>query len=326
MLTLARITPGERLPAAYCDEVGGVAARPDDHLGVLMFASGTETAGSGRYAGGQWETSTKGRATDAAVRMVTLHEIMHAELNDSTAWGSLFHAYATLVQHAADAGAYRVWGARRRAISQSPRFRLARLFRLWNFMPLKLGTGTAMATSGVAGNWVVNPSACAADQPDGPAPSVPHRDMHPGEQADAIFAVPELVIGQAVPQRGGRDHPGPALPGQHLSRKAARAGLDHSRSLREAERRTGIHNAHISQIETGAITQPAPNILWALAEAYGLDLGELMRLSGHVEAAVKGTPGSVVGAALRALGDMTPGEQEQVLDFIQEIQKGKGAE
>jgi hypothetical protein len=39
--------------------------------------------------------------------MVTLHEIMHAELNDSTAWGSLFHAYAALVQYAPDPEAYR---------------------------------------------------------------------------------------------------------------------------------------------------------------------------------------------------------------------------
>ena len=60
-----------------------------------MFASSTETAGSGRYADEQWEVSTKGRATDAQARIVTLREIMHAELNDSTAWGSLFHAYAT---------------------------------------------------------------------------------------------------------------------------------------------------------------------------------------------------------------------------------------
>lgn len=111
-----------------------------------------------------------------------------------------------------------------------------------------------------------------------------------------------------------------------LGKKLADARAEKGWSLREAERRTGLNNAHISQIETGAIAQPAPNILWALAEAYGLDLGELMRLSGHVEAAVKGTPGSVVGAALRALGDMTPGEQEQVLDFIQEIQKEKSAE
>lgn len=113
---------------------------------------------------------------------------------------------------------------------------------------------------------------------------------------------------------------------ESLGKKLADTRAEKGWSLREAERRTGIHNAHISQIETGAIAQPAPNILWQLAEAYGLDLAELMRLAGHVEAAVKGTPGPVVGAALRALGDMSPGEQEQVLEFIQEIQKGKGAE
>ena len=69
-----------------------------------MFAGAAEAIGSGRYADGQWEVSTGGKATDAAVRMVTLHEIMHAELNDSTAWGSLFHAYAALARNAPDQG------------------------------------------------------------------------------------------------------------------------------------------------------------------------------------------------------------------------------
>ena len=50
---------------------------------------------------------------------------------------------------------------------------------------------------------------------------------------------------------------------------------------------------------------PAPNMLWALAEVYGLDLQDLLRLAGHVEAASSATPGSVVGAALRTMGDLT---------------------
>lgn len=112
---------------------------------------------------------------------------------------------------------------------------------------------------------------------------------------------------------------------ESLGKTLADARAERKWSLREVERRTGIHNAHLSQIETGAIERPAPNVLWALAEVYELDLGELMRMSGHVEAAAKGTPGSVVGAALRALGDMSPREQEQVLQFMNEIQKGKGA-
>jgi hypothetical protein len=39
--------------------------------------------------------------------MVTLHEVMHAELNDCTAWGSLFHACAALVRYAPDPRAFR---------------------------------------------------------------------------------------------------------------------------------------------------------------------------------------------------------------------------
>lgn len=110
-----------------------------------------------------------------------------------------------------------------------------------------------------------------------------------------------------------------------LGRKLAQARADRKWSLREVERRTGINNAHISQIETGGIERPAPNVLWALASVYELDLGELMRMSGHVEAAKKATPGSVVGAALRQLGELSPKEQEQVMDFMTELQKGKDA-
>src|ERR1017187_7552855 len=98
-----------------------------------------------------------------------------------------------------------------------------------------------------------------------------------------------------------------------LGQKLAQARAEKGWSLREAERRTGIHNAHLSQIETGGIERPAPNVLWALAEVYGLDLQELLRLAGHVEAAASATPRSVVGAALRTMGDLTPEQQRQAL-------------
>jgi len=111
-----------------------------------------------------------------------------------------------------------------------------------------------------------------------------------------------------------------------LGDRLAAARADKGWSLREVERRTGIHNAHLSQIETGGIERPAPNVLWALAEVYKLDLHELLRMAGHVEAAASATPGSVVGAALRTMGELSPDEQQQVLEFMQEIQKGKGTE
>ena len=90
-------------------------------------------------------------------------------------------------------------------------------------------------------------------------------------------------------------------------------------SLREVERRSGIQNAHLSQIETGAIERPAPRILWTLAQLYGLEYRELLQLAGHVESAARATPGAVVGQALRRMGDLTPEQQKEVLEFIRRI-------
>jgi transcriptional regulator with XRE-family HTH domain len=104
-----------------------------------------------------------------------------------------------------------------------------------------------------------------------------------------------------------------------LGRKLAKARNDKEWTLREVERRTGIQNAHLSQIETGAIERPAPNVLWALAEVYGLDYNDLLRLAGHVEVAARATPGAMVGQALRTMGDLTPEQQKQVLDYIKKI-------
>jgi transcriptional regulator with XRE-family HTH domain len=99
-------------------------------------------------------------------------------------------------------------------------------------------------------------------------------------------------------------------------------------TLREVEQRTGIHNAHISQIETGGIERPAPNILWTLAELYGLDYKELLRLAGHIEtsAAHGAADRSPVGAALRAMGDLTPDEQAEVLEYIEKLRKVRHTE
>lgn len=52
-------------------------------------------------------------------------------------------------------------------------------------------------------------------------------------------------------------------------------------TLREAEQRTGVPNAHICQIETGTIKRPEPATLIPLARAYGIPLAELMAAAGH---------------------------------------------
>lgn len=61
--------------------------------------------------------------------------------------------------------------------------------------------------------------------------------------------------------------------------KAARG--ERGWSLREAERRSGVPNAHISQIETGAIRQPGTAVLIRLATAYKTPLAEVLAMAGH---------------------------------------------
>ena len=55
-------------------------------------------------------------------------------------------------------------------------------------------------------------------------------------------------------------------------------------SLREAEKQTGIPNAHLSQIETGAIQQPSVLLVNQLAFAYAVPLPDLMEAGGYIDA------------------------------------------
>ena len=61
-----------------------------------------------------------------------------------------------------------------------------------------------------------------------------------------------------------------------VGRRLAAARKEQGWSLREAERRSGIPNAHISQLETGAIKSPELATLQPLAKAYGIPLADLV--------------------------------------------------
>lgn len=92
--------------------------------------------------------------------------------------------------------------------------------------------------------------------------------------------------------------------------------------LREAARRTGIHNAHLSQIESGIIARPDPNILFTLATAYGLDYDELLRQAGHIQPTQAGERKSPYGAvAWKVLSEMDEDEQREVVEFMSEIKR-----
>jgi transcriptional regulator with XRE-family HTH domain len=97
-------------------------------------------------------------------------------------------------------------------------------------------------------------------------------------------------------------------------------------SLRDVEEKTGIHNAHLSQIESGAIARPAPNLLFTLAAVYDLRYDDLMRLAGHLKAdGAKQSRRSLHGAALHALEELTPKEQRRVLEYMKSLRADRAS-
>lgn len=103
--------------------------------------------------------------------------------------------------------------------------------------------------------------------------------------------------------------------GEVLAEKRKELGL----TLRQVEAMTGIPNAHTSQIENGTIEKPAPHILWDYARIYGIAYSKLMQLAGHWEANRAAGKRKNVVAALRALDELNPDEQNRTLDFMAKI-------
>lgn len=104
--------------------------------------------------------------------------------------------------------------------------------------------------------------------------------------------------------------------GKLLKDARARSGL----SLREVERRTGIRNGHLSQLETGAIGKPEMAILWELAATYGVDFGQLLALAGygdHHGGSARQRQRMTV--ALRAMQELSAADQAEALRFMAEL-------
>lgn len=88
-------------------------------------------------------------------------------------------------------------------------------------------------------------------------------------------------------------------------------------TLRDVEARTDITNGYLSQIENQLIAKPAPNVLYQLAELYGLEYSDLLERAGHrVPTAASQQPESLNGIPLRALEDLSEQERKDLLDYL----------
>lgn len=96
-------------------------------------------------------------------------------------------------------------------------------------------------------------------------------------------------------------------------------------SLRQVEAATGIRNAHLSQIENSTIARPEMAMLWELAAQYDLDYGDLLRLAGYDrdDAPTSGRARQRMTVALRAMEELSPREQTDVLDYMRQLKVRK---
>ncbi|HJU04438.1 MAG TPA: helix-turn-helix transcriptional regulator [Nitrospiraceae bacterium] len=105
-----------------------------------------------------------------------------------------------------------------------------------------------------------------------------------------------------------------AALGAHLA--AIRS--DRGYSLRQVEGLTNnvISNAYLSQIESGKIQQPSPNILHALATVYRISYEQLMEMAGFITA--NRDKGDVTHgrAATFAELNLSEDEERELLEYL----------
>lgn len=103
--------------------------------------------------------------------------------------------------------------------------------------------------------------------------------------------------------------------GEILARARKHRGL----TLRQVEQRTGVSNAHLSQIERGAIRRPDPSILMKLAELYELNYELVAEWSGYLDVDGPRSSTALAGMALRLFVALDPIAQGQALAYLEKL-------
>ncbi len=86
-------------------------------------------------------------------------------------------------------------------------------------------------------------------------------------------------------------------------------------TLRAVERATGISNAYLSQLETGAIQEPSPVMLSKLSEIYDIPYATTLEYAGYPVPG-KRTSHPASGIAAR-IGPVTEEEEVALLEYLE---------
>jgi transcriptional regulator with XRE-family HTH domain len=98
-------------------------------------------------------------------------------------------------------------------------------------------------------------------------------------------------------------------------------------SLREIERRSGLNNGYLSQLENGKIVHPSPSVLQKVALGYGLRFEDVLRWTGYVvDPNDEVTPNqAVVLSTVSALGDPSDEEVHALKAIVELLQRSRAA-
>ena len=109
-----------------------------------------------------------------------------------------------------------------------------------------------------------------------------------------------------------------ATLGQYLAELRKGKGL----TFRDLEERTGISNGYLNLLEHGRVKRPSPEVLFKLANFYGVPFSSLMAIAGHpIEEVERGSASRRDDVARALLNDLTKDELAQVRNFIGYLRK-----
>lgn len=117
-------------------------------------------------------------------------------------------------------------------------------------------------------------------------------------------------------------------PEGNLGPYLRKARDDRGYSLRRVEAETDcqVSNAYLSQLESGKIAKPSPNILYALSKALGVKYDELMLRAGYIsEAASRRVDGAKKSSDRKyAIENLTADEETELLRYLKYYRSTKG--
>jgi transcriptional regulator with XRE-family HTH domain len=102
--------------------------------------------------------------------------------------------------------------------------------------------------------------------------------------------------------------------------------VDRKMTQRQVEEATEkqVSNAYLSQIETGKIQKPSPNILHTLAELYAVSFEGLMDMAGYLPQSRSRSAEQRHGRiATFAEHNLTPAEESELLDYLKFMRSRK---